>query len=77
MGLLQKSPGTCRLGIFRSALRMSLTFQQQRSPKHKVAEKERNKQFANSRALHTAQCAEVTERFRGTNEITQELWARD
>lgn len=55
VGLLQKSPGTCRLGIFQSALMMSLTFHQQHSPKHKVAEKERNKQFANSRA-HSSVC---------------------
>lgn len=50
VGLLLKSPGTCRLGIFLSTLMMSLTFQQQRSPKHKVVEEERNKHFANSRA---------------------------
>jgi len=55
VGLLQKSPGTCRLEIFQSALRMSLTFQQQHSPKHKVAGKERNKRFANSRA-HCSVC---------------------
>ncbi len=75
VGLLQKSPGTCRLGIFQSALMMSLTFHQQRYPNIKSWRKKE----INSLQIpeRTAQYAKVTERFRGTNEITQELWARD